>query len=58
MTVFFDPADYLERDPETTGSAAEERRLTQIAAQRGFEAATAQQVFLRAELGSGTFYRL
>jgi AcrR family transcriptional regulator len=72
MTVFFDPADYLERDPETAGSAAEERRLqrraelrarlceamTQIAAERGFEAATAQQVFLRAELGSGTFYRL
>lgn len=72
MTVFFDPADYLERDPETAGSAAEERRLqrraeqrarlceamTQIAAERGFEAATAQQVFLRAEIGSGTFYRL
>lgn len=72
MTVFFDPADYLERDPETAGSAAEERRLqrraerrarlceamTQITAERGFEAATAQQVLLRAEIGSGTFYKL
>jgi AcrR family transcriptional regulator len=63
---------YLERDPETAGSAAEEGRLqrraeqrarlceamTQIAAERGFEAATAQQVLLRAEIGSGTFYSL
>ena len=70
--MFFDPEDYLERDPETARGAADARRLkqraeqrarlceamAQVAAEQGFGAASAQKVFVRAGLGSGTFYRL
>jgi AcrR family transcriptional regulator len=70
--MFFDPKDYLERDPTGAKTPVEAERLrrqagqraalceamTRLAAQHGFEAATAQRVFHAAELGSGTFYKL
>jgi AcrR family transcriptional regulator len=70
--MFFDPQDYLERDPASASSPAKAERLrreaaqraqlceamTRLAAQHGFEAATAQRVFTAAELGSSTFYKL
>lgn len=70
--VFFAPDDFLERDPAEAGSKREAARLrrnaeqraelcramTQIAAQHGFEAASAHKVFVRAGVGSSTFYRL
>jgi AcrR family transcriptional regulator len=70
--VFFDPKDYLERDPATARSKVEAERLrreagqraklcealTQLAAEQGFDAVTAQGVFTRADFGSGTFYKL
>ena len=70
--MFFAPNDYLQRDPAEAGSEREAARLqrdaeqraalceamTQIAAKSGFAAASAHQVFMRAGVGSGTFYRL
>jgi AcrR family transcriptional regulator len=70
--MFFDPEDYLEGDPTRAKTPVEAERLrrqagqraalceamTRLAAQHGFEAATAQRIFGAAELGSGTFYKL
>lgn len=70
--MFFDPHDYLERDPATARDKVEAARLvreaeqrarlceamTRLAAQRGFRAVYPQRVFGAAEVGSGTFYKL
>jgi len=70
--VFFDPQDYLERDPATARDELEASRLRREASQRarlceamtrraaevGFEAASAAATFEAAGLGSGTFYKL
>jgi AcrR family transcriptional regulator len=72
MPVFFDPQDYLARDPAEAASPVEAERLrreaeqrarlcealTELAAERGFEAVSIQQIFGRAKLGSGTYYKL
>jgi DNA-binding transcriptional regulator YbjK len=67
--MFFDPDDYLERDPATAADEVEAPRLmreaeqraklceamARLAAQYGFGAVYPQRVFGAAEVGSGTF---
>lgn len=70
--VFFDPTEFLQRDPASAKTPVEAARLereavqrarlceamVEVAAARGYEAAQAHRVFGAAEIGSGTFRKL
>lgn len=70
--MFFDPDDYLERDPAEAGSQREAKRLrreadqraklceatTRLAARGGLEAAAIHLTARRAGIGQGTYYKL
>lgn len=71
MSAFFDPADYLERDPQRAATKVEARRLwreaeqraklchnmTKVAARRGLGSATIEETMRIGGLGRGTFYK-